>query len=202
MHKSLTVLFLLALPFQVNANLVVNGSFENNGPGQAGWNVYQSIPGWTTVSGPGIEVRNNVAGTAQDGMQFVELDSHNRSMNANSSMQQAISTVLGSEYNLSFYYSPRINQPSTTNGISVFWNDNLLGNITGAGSNVNVWSLQQFIVMGTGNDLLRFAATGISDSYGGNIDNVKLSAVPVPGAIWLFASAMGLFGFLNRKQRA
>lgn len=200
MHKLLTLLFLFALPFQVHANLVVNGSFENNGPGKNGWDVYQTIPGWTTLSGPGIEVRNNVVGTAQDGKQFVELDSHNKSRNANSVMQQTISTVSGSEYNLSFYYSPRINQPSSTNGISVFWNNNLLGNITGTGSSVNVWSLQQFIVMGTGSDLLKFAATGTSDTFGGNIDNVSLNEVPVPAAIWLFASAMGLFGFSNRKH--
>jgi len=47
---------------------------------------------------------------------------------------------------------------------------------------------------------LKFAATGTSDSLGGNIDYVQLNAVPVPAAAWLFASALCLFGFARRNS--
>ena len=56
------------------------------------------------------------------------------------------------------------------------------------------------MVLGTGMDALRFAATGIDDSLGGNIDNVSLNAVPVPAAAWLFGSAFGVFGLAKRRK--
>jgi len=203
MKNSLLAFLLLttsAISNAASVNLVVNGSFEDSGPGINSWAVYQTIPGWKTISGPGIEIRNNVVGTTEFGKQFVELDSHNSSRNANSTMEQIISTSIGTLYNLSFYYSPRINQSSTTNGISVFWNDTLLKDISVNGGNVNIWTFHQFIVTGTGSDSLKFSATGISDTLGGNIDNVSVNAVPVPAAAWLFVSALGLFGFTNRRK--
>src|SRR5438093_896075 len=66
------------------------------------WAVFAHLPGWTTSSGPGIEVQNNVAGGAFEGAQFVELDSH-----AASSMFQDVRTTPGSDYELRVAYSPR-----------------------------------------------------------------------------------------------
>lgn len=198
MKKLLIASMLLSASSLANANLIQNGSFEETIQGNGSWSVYNSINGWSTISGPGIEIRNNVEGTASDGVNFVELDSHNGG-NTNSAMAQTIATSAGSLYELLFDYSPRINQPASTNGISVFWNGNLLSNVTGIGGATNNWLTYQFLVTGTGNDVLQFLATGTNDSLGGNIDNVQLNAVPVPAAIWLFASAIGLFGFSRRQ---
>ena len=198
MKKLLIASMLLSASSLANANLIQNGSFEETNQGNGSWSVYNSINGWSTISGPGIEIRNNVEGTASDGVNFVELDSHNGG-NTNSAMAQTIATSAGSLYELLFDYSPRINQPASTNGISVFWNGNLLSNVTGIGGATNNWLTYQFFVTGTGNDVLQFLATGTNDSLGGNIDDVQLNAVPVPAAIWLFASAIGLFGFSRRQ---
>lgn len=195
MKKLLTLAVLLSAATTANANLVQNGSFEDTIQANGTWSVYNSINGWSTTRGAGIEIRNNVTGIASNGVNFVELDSHN-----NSAMAQAITTSAGSLYELLFDYSPRVNQPATTNGISVFWNGSLLAEITGTGGASNLWVTQQFFVTGTGNDVLQFAATGTSDSLGGNIDYVQLNAVPVPAAAWLFASALGLFGFARRNS--
>jgi hypothetical protein len=46
-----------------DADMIINGSFEKPGLDHA-WAVYQSIEGWNTVSGSGIEVQDNVAGTS------------------------------------------------------------------------------------------------------------------------------------------
>lgn len=199
MNKLLIAIMLLSATSLANANLVRNGSFEDTPQANGSWAVYNSINGWTTASGPGIEIRNNVAGTASNGVNFVELDSHNGS-DTNSAMAQSITSSAGSLYELMFDYSPRIYQPANTNGISVFWNDVLLENITGVGGSSNYWLTYNYFVIGTGNDVLKFLATGIDDSLGGNIDNVQLNAVPVPAAIWLFATAIGLFGLSRRNS--
>lgn len=195
MKKLLTLAVLLSAATSANANLVQNGSFEDNTQANGTWSVYNNINGWSTTSGAGIEIRNNVEGTASHGVNFVELDSHN-----NSAMQQTIATATGSLYELLFDYSPRMNQPSSTNGISVFWNGTLLGDITATGGTSSLWATQQFFVTATGNDVLKFVATGTNDSYGGSIDNVQLNAVPVPAAAWLFASALGMFGLARRRS--
>lgn len=199
MKKLLVSAILLSASGIANANLVQNGSFEADIQANGTWNVYPSLSGgWTSVSGAGIELRNNVYGLASDGSNFVELDSHN-----NSAMQQVITTSVGSFYNLAFDYSPRVNQPDWTNGISVFWNNVLLGDVTATGGSTNLWSLKQFLVQGTGSDILKFAATGTNDSLGGNIDNVRLtpSAVPLPAALPLMLSGLGILGFVSRRRK-
>ena len=199
MKKLLVVATLLSVSTFANANLIMNGSFEDTNQANGSWSVYNSINGWQTISGPGIEIRNNIVGTASDGVNFVELDSHNGT-DTNSAMAQTIATTSGSLYELLFDFSPRIHQPASTNGISVFWNNLLLADITGIGGSSNNWLTQQFFVTGTGSDSLKFLATGTDDSLGGNIDNVKLNAVPAPTAIWLLGTAIAMFGFARRDS--
>lgn len=187
---------LLTLSTQVNAagtNLIVNGSFENPDILTGTWSVHNAITGWST-GGAGVEIRDNVVGTAYDGEQFAELDSY-----SNSSIFQDVNTVVEQSYLLSFAYSPRINQPSGTNGISVFWNNVLLDSVTATGSSTNNWTVFEFIVQGTGQDVLKFAAIGTNDSLGGNLDAVSVSAVPIPAALFLFAPA--LLGFMGLRRR-
>ena len=185
MRKLLAVAMVLCIPGIASAaSLVQNGSFEDPTQASGTWDIYPSIPGWTSGS-LGIEVRNNVVGTASAGSNFVELDT-----TANSFMSQSIATQSGQRYTLSFDYSPRIDQPAATNGIGVQWNGNTLATFTANGGSSNFWATFTFIVTGAGTDVLRFFASGTSDSLGGNIDNVSLAAVPLPGAAILFGSVL------------
>ncbi len=196
--KSVLALTLFALSTQVNAagmNLVVNGSFENPDVPAGSYNIYDTIQGWTTA-GAGVEIRDNVVGTAYEGDQFAELDS-----NSNSSIFQNIAnTVSGQSYLLSFAFSPRIGQSSLTNGISAFWNGVLVDSVTANGGSSNNWTMFQYLVTGTGTDTLQFSAVGESDSLGGNLDSVSVSAVPLPAAAFLFAPA--LLGFMGLRRKA
>ena len=49
---------------------------------------------------------------------------------------------------------------------------------------------------------INFLAVGTSDSLGGYIDDVKLTAVPVPAAAYLFGSALlGMMGIGYRRNK-
>ena len=203
MHKTILALA-LAAPLAALAapvNLVENGSFEDISAAAgvqqlaAGtWSTFASIPGWTAASGGSIEVRNNNAGQAFDGNQFVELDAHN-----NSIMFQSLLTAAGSWYDLSFYYSPRpgVTNPLDTNNVTVYWNGVALATQSGVGTGVHQWQQFNYLVQGTGNDELRFAATGTSDALGGSLDMVSLT-VPEPTSIALVL--VGLAAALRRRR--
>jgi hypothetical protein len=192
-------------------NLVTDGSFEDQAQAASTWGIYSSIPGWAAVSPGQIELRNNVAGTAQDGVNFVELDA-----NFNSAMQQVVSTVAGQAYSLSFWYSSR--------PISVY-NSAFPGDIVPADSNgltFNVGAGDVSVYVATENDMtdndwklyttsftatgasttLTFTAVGTNDSYGTSLDNVVLTAVPEPGeGALIVAGLLGIAGLARRRNR-
>jgi hypothetical protein len=184
-----------------SVNLVKNGSFENPDIASGTWTVVSSADGWSTF-GAGLEIRDNVVGSAYDGEQFAELDSHSWSgQPTNSGIFQTLTTEVGKQYQLSFAYSPRIGTQDTTNGISVFWNGFSLANVQKTStSKSHEWTVFSFLVTGTGSDELKFAATGTDDSYGGSLDAVSVSAVPVPAAAFLMAPA--LIGFMGLRRKA
>lgn len=188
------------------ASIVTNGSFETGVPGNVGglnfnsnfnnlntsgssWDVWKKLNGWTTLSGPGIEVQSNrtlPTINAQEGTRYVELDS-----NKNSSMGQNIALKAG-QYLLSFWYSPRTADPKT-NGIEYAIGSLVSGKVTNGnpvGARPGTWTLVSvlFKVKTAGSYLLAFGAAGTSDSYGGLLDNVSVDPAPVP----LPAAGVGL----------
>lgn len=221
----------LALAGSVSAATIVqNGSFEQgtgtgtaNGtlfgnlgqPGSSSWDIYTgtNVTGWT--AGPsGIEVQTD--GTlpasgganvdAQDGENYVELDS-----TQNSSMSQNV-FLSGGTYILSFFYSPRVNTNAsspTTNAIVY----GLLGTgglvfsalADGPSGSVPFGQWTEFTYTFTaaqGTYDLFFYADGQSNSLGGLLDNVSITAVPVPAAGLLLLGALGGLGLMRRRKGA
>ena len=196
-------------------NLVTNGSFESiTTAGVAGqapgtWAVYTSIVGWTGA--PNIEVRDNLAGVAQDGGNFVELDTHPTAAapgpNTNSGMYQ---DIVGTGYvNLSFYYSARPNTGVTNKlGFSFgsFTDNTLLAsasNNTGSHQWIQ-YTLNNFKLDADGVTRLSFWASGKPDTYGGSLDNVvvtAVTAVPEPETYALLLAGLGLIGAAVRRQK-
>ena len=201
-------------------SLITNGSFEtlpiSLGDGQ--WTVLPSLAGWTVDATSGVEVRRNVAGAAQDGVVFVELDTNAGAFGAatfdnstNSWISQSVATVAGTHYTLSWYYAPRAGEAADTNAIDVLWNGVKLttSNGSGMGANANVWQQYSFDVVGTGTDVLKFAAAGKADAAGGSLDNVSLVAVegapaagvPEPATLGLAGLALAGLAFTRRRRQ-
>ncbi len=197
-----TALLMAATAHAAPVNLVVNGGFEATPVAAGAWVNVSAIPGWQVVGGPGsgFELRHNAVGSAHGGDNFLELDS-----NGNTTIEQLFNGLsAGAVYELSFWYSPRIGQPASTNGLDVRWNGaSLAGTITAQGDNsVNLWSEYRFDVTAlAGKNSLRFAAMGNSDTLGGNLDDVSLVAhVPEPGTVALTGLALAMLAWTRRRQ--
>ena len=181
--------------------LIINGGFEADPQAAGTWNIYDNLTGWTGGK-YGIELRNNVAGTAFEGHNFVELDT-----TRNSLMYQKIDTVAGQAYTLSFAYSPRPGVAKDSNGIEVLWNGKKVAveKAKGLNNGLNDWTVYSFTVFGGKKDqsTLEFKAVGKSDSYGGSLDAVSLiSAVPEPSTYAMLTVGVGLIGFAARRRKS
>lgn len=194
----ITATLLASLATAQAANLLVNGSFEDQAQAPGSWHVYDHMAGWATVAGSGIELRNNVAGRAFDGRNFVELDA-----NSNSAMAQTAATTFGTAYTLSFAYSARAGVSAQSNPIDVVWNGTLLASVTADGlrQSEHDWQIFNFTVLGTGLDTVMFRAAGTSDSLGGSLDAVSLSAVPEPSTWLLLAGGFVVIGWSVLRRR-
>jgi len=133
--------------FGAQANLILNGGFEetddregevngirldqlNTTSTSPGWDVYASLPdgsggdSWTSPinnDNAGIEVQSD--GTvvpAFEGVHYVELDSDRgqNDSNTNSMMSQEVGLTAG-DYELSFWYRPRTNNDDSDNRIDL-----------------------------------------------------------------------------------
>ena len=194
------------------ANLIADGSFESIAQAAGTWNVYQGVnlPGWTVTKANGsatpngLEVRNNNAGTAEDGVNFIELDGYE-----NDKISQSFATAVGKEYEVSFYFSDRAGVASASEG----WAANvktsggsLLAGSTFAGAlgdNGASWHLATIDFTATSaSTVFSIWATGTSDGYGTSFDNFSaVAVVPEPATLGLFAAGLAVLGLSSRRRR-
>lgn len=201
MRKAL-IAALLASPLLALAspvNLVNNGSFEAEIKANGQWSNYSSLTGWS-AGARGVELRNNIAGSALDGSNFVELDT-----TGNSWISQTIATVAGQWYSLEFAYSNRAGVAAASNGLA--WSFGDASGIADPQALINgnhQWQTGSALVQASGSSMvLRFEALGTSDSLGSSLDRVSVtSAVPEPESYALMLAGLGAMALVARRRRA
>lgn len=176
-----------------NANQVQDGSFESIVVANGTWTNVNSVGAWSSDSN-GIEVRNNVEGTAFDGNNFIELDTY-----GNSSVFQQLTTKPGQSYLLSFAWADRAGVPLSSQGLEVLWHGQVIGSFNGSAD----WKVEQLTVKAlTRVTELEFRAIGTSDSLGTSLDAVSVSPVPEPETYAMMLGGLALLGAaMKRKQR-
>jgi hypothetical protein len=192
-------------------NLIQNGSFEANVLEAGTWEILYGNKLIDWKAGPnGAELRDAVAGKAQDGVNFVELDT-----TKNSWMSQKVNIATAGTYQLSFWYNSRPdngNRPADTDKISWSFGEAdgvVMKNYTK--DNSDTWSqfTETFNFSADTNLTLKFSGSGKSDSYGGSLDNVSLTKitlepnitpVPEPESYAMLIAGLGLMATIARRR--
>lgn len=168
------VAFVLGSADKSDANLIVNGSFED--PVQSSWSLYDDINGWTSGGGEPIEIGlgeiYGVTGFHENNV--LELDS-----NGNATVSQNVTIAQAGIYQLSFLAALRAGVEETSQGFNVAFGDLLAFGATPFSTVMSPY-LFNINVVTPGTYTLSFTGTGDSDSFGTLIDNVQLNANGVP----------------------
>ncbi len=129
-YASCIGLALSLLCLGANANLIVNGGFEDNNVATGTWAYFSSaaVNGW---EGDNIEIWDNYGGViAAEGTQYAELNAHPFKGSVFSIFQN-FSTVVGQTYDVSFLYRARVNNNEqfyfNVGTLSALLNDHVVG---------------------------------------------------------------------------
>ena len=154
-------------------NLIQGGSFEDFAVPEGDWRGFDGDPSGQWESENGIEIWDNLAGTAAaDGNQFLELDY----TSAADAISQTVNTEAGQTYTLSL--DIRARGETTSDAIEIYWNGELVDVVDPSSTN---WEEVSFEVVGTGGaDVLEFReAEDGNDGLGAHLDNISLVEVPM-----------------------
>jgi hypothetical protein len=187
---------LLGLSVQAHAATItsLNDSFEADGSG----NNFNSFSNWVVTDGT-VDLYEAPGGhgfTCSDGLFCVDLDGSTK----NAGVLTTKDGFAAGQYEVSFDLSgnQRAQEGYGSDVINVqFGAGSLVSNLVLSAD--ADWSTYTFLVDLAEGDKLSFANLG-GDNAGMMLDNVSVSAVPVPAAAFLFAPA--LLGFMGLRRKA
>lgn len=157
------------------ANLILNGGFEDNSVAHGKWRWFQSsdVNGW---GGSNIEIWDNHRSiTAFEGTQHAELNAHAGNGNA-FSIYQTFNTDVGSIYDLSFAYGARRNNNEAFR-VEVIGSSELLNELVDDHTVGNWSSYINTFVASSAQTTLRFTSVTPTKATVGNfLDNIYVGA--------------------------
>ena len=201
----LAVAGLAAVPTQ--AQLVMNGGFEQPGTGFQTVLAGQTFGGWTNA-GPGdIEFGHavpspflpNLEFSAFEGDYWIDLVG----IGAPSAIFQSIDSLqAGDTYRIEWAQSGNVWGPNADFTMSVFWNGVAVATNTQThggsdGSNMDWQTYSVDVVALPGSNELRFGALSGGSARGPALDDVSLTLVPAPGTFLALAAA----GLVSTRRR-
>jgi|GEM_PF-5788194 len=127
-----------------------------------------------------LEFHRGVLGNAQDGAQYIELDTDwegpGGSLNnepASVKITQEVELIAGCSYSLNYYWSPRPKHGD--NKMNVYIDDSVVNSHSGSGGSSPIWNYEQVAFEASENLVeIGFAETGTADSLGMFLDNVSV----------------------------
>ncbi|MBB1498443.1 carbohydrate-binding domain-containing protein [Paracoccus sp. MC1862] len=159
-------------PPPASGNLLVNGSFETAGVGSDQHGAFQSLQGWTALTGGRIEVWNNHKGVrATEGVNFLELDF----AGGRDGFFQDIEATAGRSYSLGFDLRARPDRAVWTQDVEVVWNDRVVA-VAKPGKDWGSFTATVTGQSGTDRLTIREVASQAGDGHGALLDNFRLVA--------------------------
>lgn len=169
-------------------NLIENGSFENPSL-ESGWDVFTSgETGWDTEwveyhegqpEDALLEIQNNLLVTAQDGNQYVELDTDWGFANgepAGVAISQTIDTIIGKEYTVEFYTHARPETGEEENTLDFTITQGDENSTTYEITAISEWVKHTFTFVAEEEEVsIYFTYTGVENSLGIFLDNVSVT---------------------------
>lgn len=217
LFRLLPVIYLLLATYSnANANLITNGGFESgnlSGGVAGGFGPFltfaagsTAIDGWVIGAG-GVNLWTDYKGTGNHVIDIIA-----DIPDVDGSLSQTFSTVANQQYIITFDLSgsnnpdlTSVNNPIKEMDVSVLGSDStsvltvitLIENTSGWNGDFIPISFD-FVADGS-QSTIEFL--GFNSGWNGfYIDNVNISAVPIPAAVWLFGSGLiGVIGLARRK---
>jgi hypothetical protein len=205
----------LAVTAVAQANLIVNGSFENPvQPPSPGYQNYTTSGQFDAVNWPlsgSMVIANGIFGTvASDGNQWLSLESLSSNPNI-ASITQTVSTPLGFYYELKFDYSVLMHSSQTEWNFSYDVNGTTITKNLTTGTTTTTltpWTTETYTFVPT-TPITTITFTGeqkVNGFYGPAIDNVILLNVgevppPAPEPATGLLLGLGACGLIARRKR-
>lgn len=208
-HTLAALALVLGTASVAQAATITNGSFETGtAPGAVGYRTINAvnstaIDGWTVTSGSIDYI--STYWTASDGRRSIDMSGGN----VGTISTTITDLIVGYTYELLFDLSgnPAGAPPVKTVSVSVGSTGGVFTYDTSAGTpptsltDMN-WITQSLVFVATGSTALLTFASGTGTAYGPALDNVRVSAVPLPAGGLLLLSGLAGFAALRRRKTA